>query len=143
VQAALKMEIEAYREIAQTSREEVIAGIKDAIGQAKLIADPGTQIKGWTELAKMLGYYAPEVKRIDISVNADRARMKLETLPDSELLEIIAGSKNLPVLEGEVIDSTEEKDGAEAPAAGSTEAEAAGEAPSLRAEEQEGRQPAP
>lgn len=101
VQEALREELDHYRQAAQVEREEVIAGIKDAINMAKLVADPNAMIKGWTELAKMLGYYAPEVKRVELSVPAERQRHQLETMSDNDLLEIASGRKR--VVEGEVI----------------------------------------
>lgn len=142
VQAALKHEIEQYRIAAQITREEVIEGMKEAINQAKLIADPTAQIRGWSELAKMLGYYAPEVKKLELSVKAAGKRQQLELLSDDELLELAAGTAK--VIEGEVLGGATAKTeaGAEAPAAGGENPAPEAEAQALRADEaQEGRPP--
>lgn len=146
VQEALKLEMEQYRIQAATTRDEVVAGIKDAINQAKLIADPSAQIKGWTELARMLGYYAPEVKKVELSISADKQRQRLEVLSDEELLEVASGQR---VIEGTVIDEATdgEQGGPAAAAAGGEEAPpqripADGE-PEVRPAEEGGQQGAP
>jgi len=50
--------------------------------------DSANVIKGWSEVAKILGHYAPEVKRIELSDNQQRIRSKFEALSDDELLAI-------------------------------------------------------
>ncbi len=72
-------------------RLDVIEGIMEGIGMARFMADPGVLIKGWVEIAKILGHYAPEVKRIEITTSQARIRTKYEALSDEDLLAIAEG----------------------------------------------------
>lgn len=70
------------------SRRDVLEGIADAIEQAKTMADPMAQIAGWREVAKICGYYAPEVKKVELTHSHKRKLDELELLSDQELLEM-------------------------------------------------------
>jgi len=84
------------------SREKVLKGFLEAIEQAKLMSEPMTQIAGWREIGKMCGYYAPEVKEININVGAKRVIGQLEVMSDRELLELI--EKDSEVIEAEAVE---------------------------------------
>jgi phage terminase small subunit len=81
------------------SRKRVMDGFMEAIEQAKMLAEPMTQIAGWREIAKMCGYYAPEVKTLNVNVTSQRLLTQLETLSDKDLLELI--EQDSEVIEGE------------------------------------------
>ena len=85
--------------MADISRKRVLDGFLEAIEQAKMLAEPMTQIAGWRELAKMCGYYAPEVKTLNVNVTSQRLLTQLETLSDKDLLELI--EQDAEVIEGE------------------------------------------
>lgn len=70
------------------SRRDVLEGIAEAIEQAKTLADPTAQIAGWREVAKICGYYAPEVRKIELTNAHKRKLDELEQLSDEELLEL-------------------------------------------------------
>jgi hypothetical protein len=70
------------------TREDVLEGMMDAIGQARLIADPMAQIAGWREIAKICGFYAPEVKKIELGDSAKTFLARLEQMDDEELLKM-------------------------------------------------------
>jgi hypothetical protein len=70
------------------TRDKVLQGIVDAIDQAKLLADPMAQIAGWREAAKICGFYAPEVKKVELTGTAKRVVDRLQSLSDQELMEI-------------------------------------------------------
>jgi phage terminase small subunit len=90
VQEALTRERAAYRLVSGLSRQDVLDGFMDAINQAKLLADPNAQIAGWREIAKIHGYYAPEVKRVELSGPQQRKVNQLESMSDEELLKLAA-----------------------------------------------------
>ncbi len=46
-------------------------------------------IAGWSEIAKMLGYYAPERKQVQLSVDARAQRNELARMTDAELAQLI------------------------------------------------------
>jgi hypothetical protein len=71
------------------TRDDVLQGMMDAIDQAKLVCDPAAQIVGWREIAKVCGFYAPEVKKIELTGAARRVIDRLQQLSDRELLEIM------------------------------------------------------
>lgn len=79
---------EELRNKAQITQADVIEGFKDAINDAKLAGDPGNQIAGWREIAKVLGYYAPELRKVEISRTQQKAREELAALPEEELLKL-------------------------------------------------------
>lgn len=86
---------EARRGIMDAStltRLDVIQGILDAIQDAKTMAEPATMIAGYAQLAKIMGYYTPEVKKLDITINGARVRHKMETMTDEELLQLSEGT---------------------------------------------------
>lgn len=71
------------------SRRDVLEGISEAIDQAKTLADPMAQIAGWREVAKICGYYAPEVKKVELTTTHKQRLSELEMKSDQELLEIM------------------------------------------------------
>lgn len=87
---AVKGEIARAREqlidLTLIKRLDVIEGIMDGIACARMQGDAGNMIKGWTEVAKILGHYAPEVKTINLTMDQRRLRSKFEALSDEELL---------------------------------------------------------
>ena len=101
VQAALAAARDELSSAAQITRADVIDGFMEAINMAKLAADPTAMIKGWSETAKVLGLYAPEVKKVEISGSQKRLQSKYEAMSDMELLDIIEGRVKL--IEGESI----------------------------------------
>ena len=82
---------------AQISRADVIDGIAEAINLARLSADPATMIKGWSEIGKILGHYAPEVKKLEISAEARNTQQKLSIMSEQDLLDIITGRTTIDV----------------------------------------------
>lgn len=91
VQEALRAARDELSSAAQLSRADVIDGFMEAINMARLAADPTAMIRGWTEVGKMLGHYAPEVKKIEITDNQKRIQNKYEAMTDEELSLIIQG----------------------------------------------------
>ena len=72
-------------------RLDVLEGMMRGIQIAEMVADAGNVIRGWAEIAKILGHYAPEVKQINLNVNQQRLRSKFEELSDEDLLAIAEG----------------------------------------------------
>lgn len=93
ISAKIKLEIANAREkltdITTIKRVDVIDGIMDGIACARMQGDAGNMIKGWTEVAKILGHYAPEVKTVNINMNQQRMRSKYEAMTDAELIALM------------------------------------------------------
>ncbi len=49
------------------------------------------QISGWREIAKMLGFYAPERREVKLSTAGAALRAEYEALSDEDLLAIASG----------------------------------------------------
>lgn len=84
--AIIAAEQKKNEETVDMSRKKVMDGFLEAIDIARIQADPTAMIKGWTEVAKMCGYYAPDTKKVEISISAKRLVDKFETMSDEELL---------------------------------------------------------
>lgn len=98
VMEALSAERRLNQRLLGFTREDVLNGIKKAIDDASILADPQAQIAGWREIAKICGHYAPEVKQIQLTAGQQAKRGELEALTDEQLLEIMTGR---PAIEGE------------------------------------------
>jgi hypothetical protein len=97
VQGALEKEYQRFRRAADIERQDIVDGMIEAIEMARMLSDPQAMLAGWRELAKVCGLYAPEVRRIELTVGAKRAKTKYETLSDEELFALAHGR----VIEGE------------------------------------------
>lgn len=102
VAKALAVEQAKYAEAADVSRKDVIDGLREAIERAKLAGEPGTEIMGWREIAKICGHYAPEVKKVQLSDDAQRLLKRFEDMDDRQLAELAATRNALPeAIDGE------------------------------------------
>ena len=91
VKRELALAREQMTDLSKITRLTTIDGILDGIALARMQGDAGNVIKGWTEIAKIQGHYAPEVKTINVNMNSQRLRSKFEALSDEELLAIQNG----------------------------------------------------
>jgi|SRR6187551_1452239 len=104
VQAEVARARQEVEDVTLLKRLDTINGILEAIQMAKLISDPTAMIRGWVEIGKILGHYAPEVKEIRITGDQAKLRRQLEDLTDEELYEIA----NKQVVDAEFTDVTPE-----------------------------------
>ena len=91
IQAALadrEAELAARMEI---DREMVIGGILQSISTAMGQGNPGQAIRGWVEVARILGLDKPEAANRVLSAEDARLRAKFEALSDEELMAIASG----------------------------------------------------
>ena len=98
VQRMLGKELTAARKYTGTTKEDVLDLIMEAVALARLIEDPACMIMGARELSKMLGYNAPEVKKVTHDLGAETLKA-LENLSDAELMKISKGR----VIDAEVV----------------------------------------
>jgi predicted transcriptional regulator len=82
---------------AAVTRQDVVEGIQEAIEMGRMLADPQAMIAGWREMAKICGFYAPETKRIELTIGAANVKNKFEMLSDEDLFKIAHGR----IIEGE------------------------------------------
>lgn len=109
IAAAIQYLYKKHEAVADVSRKKVMDGLLEAIDMAKMQADAGNMIAGWREIGRMCGYYAPEVKKIDINISAKRVIDKMETLSDEELLQMVESSRTIVEAEAlEILDAPQE-----------------------------------
>lgn len=89
VRAEIALAREKLTDLTQIKRVDVIDGIMDGIACARMQGDAANMIKGWTEVAKILGHYAPEVKTLNINMNSQRLRSKYEAMSTEELINLM------------------------------------------------------
>jgi phage terminase small subunit len=73
------------------TRKKLISELLEAIRTARAQGDPMGMIAGAREVGKMLGLYAPEEKKIDLTVNQQCLRSQFDGMSDDELSAIIDG----------------------------------------------------
>jgi len=91
VMAAIKEEQAKHEKVADISRKKVMDGLLETVQIAKDSQEPMAMVGAWREIARICGYYAPEKKQIDISVNGQVHISRLENMSDEELLKVIDG----------------------------------------------------
>jgi hypothetical protein len=79
------------------TKEKVLQGFVDAAEIARIQGDSTGMTSAWREAGKMLGYYAPEVKKIEKGISKSDLLKAMEDMTDAELLQLSHGR----VIEGE------------------------------------------
>ncbi|MFO1199039.1 MAG: terminase small subunit [Burkholderiaceae bacterium] len=92
VQAALEAERATLAARMDIDRQRVIDGLLEAIEQARADRNSAAMIRGWSEIGRMCGFYAPEkhavaVERVDVTTAVIERR--LNSLSDAELVRLI------------------------------------------------------
>lgn len=81
------------------TKEDIVEMLKSAAGLAQMQGDATGLVAAARELGKMLGFYAPEVKKTLLGVDQASLKKALQDMGEDELLRI-ANSK---ALEGEFV----------------------------------------
>lgn len=82
------------------SKDRAVRGIMDAVDRAKMLGEPGTEIKGWVELSKMHGYYEPTRHQIEVSHDRETLQRQIKEMSKEQLLEL-ATAKDPVIIDGE------------------------------------------
>lgn len=95
LQAAIREKQALVSDGLEITRTGVMRGFLDAYEIAKADRNPASMVSAMANLAKVLGYFAPETKRVEIGAPGQGAMTRMESMSDAELLAIIeAGSAN-------------------------------------------------
>jgi hypothetical protein len=70
----------------QITKEDVAEMLVEAANMAREMADPQGLVAAARELGKLLGYYAPEVKKITHNLDKEQLLRVMEEMSDEELL---------------------------------------------------------
>ena len=101
VQNALAERREELSSATQITRVGVLNGILEAIEMARLQGEPLVMLTGYRDISKMMGYNAPEVKKLEVSTNQGRLRHKIQSLSDEDLMRMADGEDIDDVIDGE------------------------------------------
>ncbi|MBK8467655.1 MAG: hypothetical protein IPL32_17715 [Chloracidobacterium sp.] len=99
VQTALAEARSQMSDISTIKRIDVMNIFMEAIEMARTLADPANMINGADKIAKVMGYYAPETKRIELTTDQNVFASKLRQLTDQELMDLAEG--RLKTIDGE------------------------------------------
>lgn len=92
IQAAIEAARRREADYWQLQKHDVISALLDAVKLAKEQMNPGAMIRGYVEIAKLLGYYAPETVKVELTDDMERLRAKFAGMSDEELLLLAQGT---------------------------------------------------
>lgn len=90
IQAVLRARGAALARELEVTRAGVVRGLLDAFEMARADRQPGVMVSAAREIGKMLGLYAVETKRIELTAGQDAAQARFEKLSDAQLLALIS-----------------------------------------------------
>lgn len=91
IRHALEARQAVFRAELSVTKEDVVNGLLSAIQMGREQQNPAVMIQGCVQLAKLLGFYEPEVVKVGISSDVGRLQAKFAAMSDQELLAIVAG----------------------------------------------------
>jgi phage terminase small subunit len=74
-------------------RNDVLNGLLGAINEAREQRNPAAMIRGWSEIARMLGFYQPQSLKVDLRAEEHVGRDRFQTMSDAELAELIESGR--------------------------------------------------
>ena len=91
IQAVLQARQAAMAKELQITRQGVIRGLLDAVEMGRHQQNPSAMVGALREVAKMLGFYEPEVKKIEVLTTDQSSRQaNFAAMNDAQLLALIA-----------------------------------------------------
>ncbi len=91
IQAALQARGAALARELEITRAGVVQGLLDAFDMAKADRQPAAMISAMAAVAKLLGFYAVETVRVELTPAQKAIRNRYETYSDAELLAVMTG----------------------------------------------------
>ena len=91
IEAALQASQAAMAKELQITRQGVIRGLLDAVELGREQQNPSAMVGALREVAKMLGFYEPEVKKIEVlTTDQSSKQANFAAMNDAQLLALIA-----------------------------------------------------
>lgn len=94
---AVKQAVEARQRVfadeLRLTKDDVVLGVLSAIQMAREQQNPSVMIAGLVQIAKLCGFYEPEVHQVLLSTDAERLKAKFSGMSDDELLAIASAHK--------------------------------------------------
>lgn len=91
VSSALAARQAEYAAKLEVTKDDVVRGILSAIDMARKQDNPAVMIQGCCALGKMLGFFSPEVSRIEMGANSSALKARMAALSDADLLAMARG----------------------------------------------------
>lgn len=96
IQDVLQARQAAMAKELQITRQEVVRGLVDAVNMGREQQNPGAMVCALREVAKILGFYSPEVKRIELESVGNPIYKKLTAMSDAQLFAAMAAGAGGP-----------------------------------------------
>jgi phage terminase small subunit len=93
LQAALRLRQGEEANRLKITRQMAIQGILEGIGMARAMGRPDVMIRGWADLARMLGLYAPERHTVGVRADAGAGKPRFEAMSDADLAALASGGE--------------------------------------------------
>ena len=90
IRAVLEARQGALAKELQITRQGVIAGLLEAFDLGRTKQNPAAMVSALAAIGKMLGFFAPEVKRVELTPSQNGGYQDLSAWSDAQLLEAIA-----------------------------------------------------
>jgi phage terminase small subunit len=90
IQAELQARGTALARELEITREKVVRGLLDAFEMARADRQPGIMVSSMAAVAKLLGFYAVETRRVELTAGQHAAQANLAALSDAQLLTLMA-----------------------------------------------------
>jgi hypothetical protein len=72
------------------SRENVLEWLQSAFLAAREKGDPAAMVSAAREIGRMMGFYAPEVKKVALTIDQNDTQARFSRMSDRELLDVMA-----------------------------------------------------
>ena len=89
IQAVLQARQAAMAKELQITRQGVIRGLLAAVEMGRHQQNPAAMVGALREVAKILGFFAPEVKRVELTAGQQSAHTKFSAMTDAQLLALL------------------------------------------------------
>ena len=95
IQAVLRARQDVMAQKLQITREGVIAGLLEAVDVGRAQHNPGAMVSALATIGKMLGFFAPQVKRVELTPTQNGCYQNLSSWSDAQLLDAIAAGSGV------------------------------------------------
>jgi phage terminase small subunit len=85
--AALARELEI-------TRAGVVKNLMEVFNMSRELKNPAAMIASMSTIAKILGYYSPEVKRVEVSATGQDTLQRFDQMTDAELINMLAAGQS-------------------------------------------------
>ena len=98
--AAIAQKKHAEAEKLELTKQDILASLMGAIDLAREVGKPSVMVSGYRELGRLCGFYEAETlqRKDPLTTEADILRRELESLPTSQLLEMVAKKRAMTTL---------------------------------------------